>query len=367
MAVTYLTLPKLGVVVGAYGNITSYKKEFQTFTSRKSHLNLEHLTTSFIEAQDIPKKQKIDLMLVLLANENNDYTFDYLTDILTFLDPIGSLEDIISLAKNTQETSKKVMLLRVLGSTAYETITLGSDDKIRISQSNTKAYLYSVLERYSDSSYDVIFNSAFTSYTQLAEPREVLDAVQAFLSGGKNPNYPREQLTNILVRHAFRDEGVLVELLPKLLSDEYQKDDDFYGTLSFWANKSDLTFPAVTTELLKETITSRVDSFPEEYLAASGIEMSEFIDEVWVLSKISRAAGVTPEDKVVNFSMDKFFTDKQLVKLSVVIMLSGKSALEMFKERKEEILPAFKKALETTAVDSRVDELYNEIIRLLKE
>jgi len=354
--------------------IDFFKKEFLKIISKNSLSDLDTLTKSFLNTNVLSKEEKLKIVMDLLSQDLDDMKFKYLSSVLSSLNPYEISEIIISQIKNSEDPSKKVVLLQLLKSSFYNTSVYSNltDEEIDIKFSNqdsTSKFLFDIINSSGDGYNDEVFKAAYDSYIAISPLQEVISSSGVLLSGDRNPDFPRKKLTNTLLSKAFEDERSLENFLPEILSDKYEKDENFSDSLNSRIKESNVTFSAETAELLKKEIKTQMETLlPEEAIASSGVEMIKVVNQIEAYSKLSNISSLTQEDKVVKFSIDNFIiNDNNPTKISAVIMLADSTTLRKLKNRKDEILPSLYTALDDPLADNNRKENFTEAVRLLIE
>ena len=101
--------------------IDFFKKEFLKIISKNSLSDLDTLTKSFLNTNVLSKEEKLKIVMDLLSQDLDDMKFKYLSSVLSSLNPYEISEIIISQIKNSEDPSKKVVLLQLLKSYFYNT------------------------------------------------------------------------------------------------------------------------------------------------------------------------------------------------------------------------------------------------------
>lgn len=363
----------LGTVVfqssdfGQSGNSSQVKAELKKSMSEGYPMpKRDAFVMSFIGSDSLPRQKKMEIIVELLNEDLSEFGFQYLSEILWGLNPYEVSKKIITMAKATSIPYKKIALFKVLGSSFdifEKPIDFSTDYTFENNRNTAKKFLLETLRSDVD---DQVFRGAFDNYLELAENKEEIQILKEFYPTSRGERYSRKRITNLLLVSVFMGEGFKENLFLEVLSDEYEKDEDFQNTVAFWSSKTSFTItPAVKKSVIKSS-ELYIDSITDLRLGSSGTEMSDFIHHVKTIVKLTNADGISQATPLVDYSIKKFVTgEKSAVKISTVLMLAGADAMKLFKQRKEEIIPLLKDSLQSSEIPENIKDLLAEGIRVL--
>lgn len=329
--------------------------------------NFDSFFSSLLNNNALNRQERIKLLWNIARKAKSDYLFGYTLDTLSNLSPIELTPEIIKLY-NDSPKQRKIKLLYLLG----DSLLLDSIDnysKKQLDELGKKFYegtnfLKNELYQTNDQE---LFDSLFTNYSKVANPKDVINAINQLFTSTRDTKISQQALNNNVLTLIFEDKDLQNNLLPQLIA-ENQKNSSFNNTLSVLASEldSDDLIPSAKNMLI-ERISNNLKSLSTDELKLND-KQNALVSNLEAIAKLEHEdKGISIERFEVDLAINFFFLNSpRPMALATSIVLSDNNALKEYQIRKDEILPFLQDRL-TKSISNEEKRMILEAVRILKE